>query len=177
MENRGGYPQNLAAHGEEVVLTRAESVFLDTALAVVSDDPLSLVSEADLILAREDAKLTPARARFCVEYLRYKGDLVALSEATEFSPTNVTQYLTSPTVFRILTEAARRYPDILSPVPTKDELTVVWAVVSRCENMPLSYQKEARQEIAKLMGYYTTPTSGNVNVGVQVVLQGDLASD
>ena len=177
MENRGGYPQNLTANGEEVVLTRAESVFLDTALDVVSGDPLSLVTESDLLLARENAGLSAPRARFCVEYLRYKGDLVALSEATEFSPSNVTQYLTSPTVFRILEEASRRHPDILSPIPTKEELAVVWSVVSRSDTMPLSYQKEARQEIAKLMGYYTTPSSGNVNVGVQVVLQGDLASD
>lgn len=176
LENRGGYPQNGETAAGEVVLTRTESDFLSLSLAAEMGDPEFAPSAEVLTNARKAASLTVAQGRFVQDWMRYKGDLFELTDFGFYEPSRVTRLLASPAVFRILTEAARLHPELPPPIPTKEELAVTWGMVSRDGAMPLAHQREARQELAKLMGYYPHGSEG-VNVGVQVVLNGDLTSD
>lgn len=176
LEKRGAAPQNGEPGAGEVVLTRTESAFLALTLAALYGDPLAQPSESALAEARDAAEIPPKQAVFIGAWIVHKGDLVALSEEESIEPDQFVRYLTSPAVFRILTEAARRCPNLPPPIPTREELAVTWGIISRTPSMPLNYQKEARQELAKLMGYYPGGADA-VNVGVQVILKGDLTND
>lgn len=170
----GVYPQNDGGAAGEVVLTRTESQYVRLVLAAASGDPLESPTEGEISSAAEASHVTAAQRRFIESWVVYKGDLFLMTEEAGFSPSEIVRYLQYPATLRILTEASRLSPDVPSPVPSKEELAAAWGVVSRSDGMPLSYQKEARQELSKLLGYYTTPSDGTVNVGVQVVLKGDL---
>lgn len=172
----GGTPQNAEPHAGEVVLTRAEAAFLSLCLAALDDDPLSsspLPSSEQVDIARGEASLSRPQAEFIKIWIQYKGDLISIAEHAEMEPGRVARYLSSPAVIRILTEAAKVDPNIPPPIATKEELAVAWTLVSRIDSMPISYQREARQELAKMMGYYPQGSDG-VNVGVQVILNGEL---
>ena len=176
LEIRGGHPQSCEPAAGEVVLTRAESHFLSLTLAALSGDPFDTPSEEAVAEARDAAGLSPKQAAFVESWISHQGDLVALSEESFIEPSSFVRYLTAPVVFRVLTEAARRWPNLPSPIPTKEELAAAWGIISRLPSMPLNYQKEARQELAKLMGYYPNGSDA-VNVGVQVIVKGDLTND
>lgn len=175
LEIRGGIPQRREASAGEVVPTRAESHFLSLVLeSLEKGSPMKPTKEL-LTEAREEADLNGRQAEFIKAWIRHKGDLVSLSELEFIEPDKFVRYLTSPAVFRILTEASRLNATVPAPIPTKEELAVSWGIISRMASMPLSYQREARQELCKLLGYYDKNDA--VNVGVQVVLKGDLTND
>lgn len=174
LEKQRGTPQNGASAGGEVVLTRAEADFLSLHAVYLDDDPFADLPDPELVdAARQAACLTKVQADFLRAWFEHKGDLISMSADLASSPGAVGRCLTSPAVLRILRKAAEVSPNLPPPVATKDELSAVWTRVSRDESLPLSYQREARQELAKLEGLYLN--SGDaVNVGVQVVLKGDL---
>lgn len=176
MEKSGGYPQKRESAAGEVVLTRTESDFLALCLSAEMGDPSFAPSPDALVEARKAASLTAAQGQFVRNWLRFRGDLFGLMDAELYEPGRMTRLIAAPAVYRILTEASRLHPELPPPIPTKEELAVTWGMVSRDTAMPLSHQREARQELAKLMGYYPHGSDG-VNVGVQVVLKGDLTDD
>jgi hypothetical protein len=176
LEIRGGYPQNAESPAGEVVLTRAESAYLTLSLSADQTDPFYDPDNAELENLRKEASLTIKQGRFIQDYLCYKGDIIELADIEHYEPSKIARYLASPAVRRILTEAARLCPELPPPIPTKEELAVTWGLVSRDPAMPLAHQREARQELAKLLGYYPHGDEG-VKVGVQVVLKGDLTDD
>ncbi len=175
LEIRGGIPQRREASAGEVVPTRAESHFLSLVLESLEKGSPMKPTKEQLTEAREEADLNGRQAEFIKAWIRHKGDLVSLSELEFIEPDKFVRYLTSPAVFRILTEASRLNATVPAPIPTKEELAVSWGIISRMASMPLSYQREARQELCKLLGYYDKNDA--VNVGVQVVLKGDLTND
>lgn len=175
LEIRGGVPQRREASAGEVVPTRAESHFLSLVLESLEKGSPMKPTKEQLTEAREEADLNGRQAEFIKAWIRHKGDLVSLSELEFIEPDKFVRYLTSPAVFRILTEASRLNATVPAPIPTKEELAVSWGIISRMASMPLSYQREARQELCKLLGYYDKNDA--VNVGVQVVLKGDLTND
>lgn len=175
LEIRGGIPQRREASAGEVVPTRAESHFLSLVLESLEKGSPMKPTKEQLTEAREEADLNGKQAEFIKAWIRHKGDLVSLSELEFIEPDKFVRYLTSPAVFRILTEASRLNATVPAPIPTKEELAVSWGIISRMASMPLSYQREARQELCKLLGYYDKNDA--VNVGVQVVLKGDLTND
>lgn len=176
--SEGGYPQNAAAAGGEVVLTRAESDFLDLTVSQLDayDDPFapSIPSlEQDIDVKRRDASLTLPQATFIKLWIEHKGDLLSIADSSQIEPSKFPRYLSSPSVVRILTKASRLCPNVPPPIASKEEIAAVWTMISRTDAMPVSYQREARQELSKMMGYYPSGSDG-VNIGVQVVLKGDL---
>lgn len=175
LDFRGGAPQNCASDAGGVVATRAESRFLNLTLAALSDDPFNAPDSRQVNLAREEAGLTEAQGKFVASWIRHKGDLLSISEIDLIEPDQFVRYLTRPAIFRILTEAAKLRIDIPAPIPTKEELAISWGLISRSPTAPLSFQREARQELSKLMGYYAHDDS--TKVGVQVIVKGDLTSD
>lgn len=172
---RGGTPQSCDSTPGGVVATRAESHFLALTLAALSDDPFNAPDSRQVSLAREEAGLTEAQGKFIASWIRHKGDLLSISEIDLVEPDQFVRYLTRPSIFRILTEASKQRIDIPAPIPTKEELAVSWGLISRSPTAPLSFQREARQELSKLMGYYAHDDS--TKVGVQVILKGDLTDD
>lgn len=176
LENGGGYPQKRETSPGEVVLTRPESHYLAVCLSAELGDPSFAPAPEELIESRKAASLTAAQGQFIRNWIRYKGDLFSIIDADLYEPSRMTRLIAAPAVFRILSEAARLRPELPPPIPTKEELAVTWGMVSRDAAMPLGHQKEARQELAKLLGYYPHGDEG-VKVGVQVVLKGDLTDD
>lgn len=176
LEIRGAYPQKSEPGAGEVVLTRAETAFLDLVLTADTCDPDFPPSPSEITQARTDASLTQKQGDFIRDWVKYKGDLFDLADFAHYEPGRLARYLASPAVYRILTEASKRRTELPPPIPTKEELAVTWGMVSRDSAMPLAHQREARQELAKLLGYYPNGSDG-VNVGVQVVLRGDLTLD
>ena len=176
LEIRGAYPQKAESGAGEVVLTRAESAYLSLVLAADTCDPDFPPSPSEITQARTAASLTPKQSDFIRAWVKYKGDLFDLTDVEHYEPGRLARYLASPAVYRILTEASKHRAELPPPIPTKEELAVTWGMVSRDNAMPLGHQKEARQELAKLLGYYPNGSDG-VNVGVQVILKGDLTLD
>jgi hypothetical protein len=148
---------------------------LSLVLAALSDDPFNAPDSRQVTLAREEAGLTDAQGKFIASWIRHKGDLLSISELDLIEPDQFVRYLTRPAVFRILTEASRLHTDIPAPIPTKEELAVAWGLISRSPTAPMTFQREARQELSKLMGYYSHDDS--TKVGVQVIVRGDLTND
>lgn len=175
-ELMGGHPKSCEPAAGEVVLTRTEQAFLSLVLLADGTDPDFQPTEAELETSGRSASLTLKQSRFIQDWVKHKGDLFDLFDEELYAPSRVTRFLSSPSVLRILSEASRLRPDLPPPIPTKEELAVTWGMVSRDSAMPLGHQKEARTELAKLMGYYPNGADG-VNVGVQVVLKGDLTLD
>lgn len=177
---RGGYPQKSEAAAGEVVLTRAESDFLELAVSSLAaydeGDPFAPSKpslERDLDCKRRDAFLTLGQSTFISLWIEHKGDLLAIADSAKIEPSQFTRFLSSPSVVRILTRASQLCPNVPPPVASKEEIAAVWTLISRTDTMPLTYQREARQELSKMLGYYPSGSDA-VNIGVQVVLKGDL---
>lgn len=168
MEKAGGVPQKLSPDARGVSLTRPESTFLDHALSALTDDPFYAPDEEAIDKARREACLPQSQADFIRSWIANKGDLFAMSETDFVDPGMFTRFLCSPLVFRILTEAAVRCPNIPAPIPSKEELAVTWGMISRTASMPLPYQKEARVELAKLMDYYPDSRKGVSDTNIQI---------
>lgn len=175
LEIRGGTPQNREPNAGGVVITRAEADFLAVTLSALSDDPFTAPDSRQVEIARDAAGLTADQGRFVASWIRHKGDLLSISELDLVEPDQFVRYLTRPSVFRILTEASRLHPDLPAPIPTKEELAVAWGLISRSPTAPMGFQKEARQELSKLMGYYSH--DDGAKLGVQVIVKGDLTND
>ena len=191
LAERVGYPQKRGPSAGEVVLTRAESRLFALLVAEYygrggrggrggyfgSEDPFFEVPTEDAVSgAAAEAGVTEKQLAFLRCWIKHKGDLVALTEALVSEPSEVPRYLTFPVIFRILSELANKDASYPTPIPTREELAAAWGFVSRSPSAPSTFQRDARQEIAKLMGYYAQGSDA-VNVGVQVIVKGDLTSD
>lgn len=163
----GEAPQNARASQGEVDVTHATAVFLSL-LSNPSSSPL----ERDLAAA--DCGLTPKQSSFVQTWVRCRGDLVEISEKALLSPGQVQRLLAVPAVFQLLSEAAKRDSGLPGPVASKEELESSWTLIARNEAMPLSFQGEAREQLAKLLGYYPAGQDGS-NVAIQINLKGGLA--
>jgi len=156
-------------------LTRAEADFLSLHAVYLDDDPFADLPDPELVdAARQAACLTKVQAEFLRAWFEHKGDLISMSADLASSPGAVGRCLTSPAVLRILRKAAEVSPNLPPPVATKDELSrrLDQGLPGRVPAPVLTSARPGRR-LAKLGGLYLN--SGDaMNVGVQVVLKGDL---
>lgn len=152
-------------------ITAKESDLLTCVLCFLSDDSLGY-SRQDVNAIGREAGLTARAVDALVAWIRHKGDMFSIMAEEDIPADALTSLFASPAMLRILDELSRRDASVPPPVATKDELLAVWTAASRSPGLPLTFQKEARQEIAKLSGLYPDDKGkggGQTNIQINMV--------